>query len=162
MSTFILTCVPSCCSLRELSLAMSRCEVLGRIWPWRVGWRSLAVVFFLREFGTFSISAFLIFILKRHLDCRANQESHKIKIRKQRRKPHKPRHTHYTGHSSSQAHSHTHTSKRERAVSSHVSPWALFVQSVSVALTAQLLWTRARSSKRARHACSMAVGMAPR
>ena len=44
VSTFIVTCVPSCCSLRELRLAMSRCEVLGRASPGRAGWRSLAVV----------------------------------------------------------------------------------------------------------------------
>ena len=44
VSTFIVTCAPSCCSLRELLLAMSRCEVLGRDSPGRVGWISLAVV----------------------------------------------------------------------------------------------------------------------
>ena len=44
VSTFIVTCVPSCCSLQELLLAMSRCEVLGRVSPGRAGWRSLAVV----------------------------------------------------------------------------------------------------------------------
>ena len=44
VSTFIVTSVPSCCSLQELLLAMSRCEVLGRVSPGRVGWRSLAVV----------------------------------------------------------------------------------------------------------------------
>ena len=40
VSTFIVTRVPSCCSLRELLLAMSRCEVLGRVSPGRVGWIS--------------------------------------------------------------------------------------------------------------------------
>ena len=35
VSTFIVTCVPSSCSLRELLLAMSRCEVLGRASPGR-------------------------------------------------------------------------------------------------------------------------------
>jgi hypothetical protein len=35
VSTFIVTRVPSCCSLRELLLAMSRCEVLGRVSPGR-------------------------------------------------------------------------------------------------------------------------------
>jgi hypothetical protein len=44
VSTFIVTCVPSCFSLQELLLAMSRCEVLGRVSPGRAGWRSLAVV----------------------------------------------------------------------------------------------------------------------
>jgi hypothetical protein len=44
VSTFIVTCAPSCCSLRELLLAMSWCEVLGRVSPGRVGWISLAVV----------------------------------------------------------------------------------------------------------------------
>ena len=45
VSTFILTCAPSCCSLRELRLAIWECEVLGRVSPCRVGWRSLAVVY---------------------------------------------------------------------------------------------------------------------
>ena len=36
VSTFIVTCAPSCCSLRELLPAMSRCEVLGRVSPGRV------------------------------------------------------------------------------------------------------------------------------
>ena len=40
------------CSLRELLLAMSRCEVLGRVSPWRVGWISLAVVALGREMVT--------------------------------------------------------------------------------------------------------------
>ena len=54
MSTFILTCAPSCCSLRELRLATWRCEVLGRVSPCRVGWRSLAVVALGREMVTLS------------------------------------------------------------------------------------------------------------
>ena len=52
VSTFIVTCVPSSCSLRELLLAMSRCEVLGRDSPGRVGWISLAVVALGREMVT--------------------------------------------------------------------------------------------------------------
>ena len=40
VSTFIVTCVPSCCSLQELLLAMSRCEVLGRASPGRAGFLS--------------------------------------------------------------------------------------------------------------------------
>ena len=52
VSTFILTCAPSCCSLRELRLAIWRCEVLGRVSPCRVGWRSLAVVALGREMVT--------------------------------------------------------------------------------------------------------------
>ena len=52
VSTFICTRVPSCCSLRELLLAMSRCKVAGRVSPCRVGWRSLAVVALGREMVT--------------------------------------------------------------------------------------------------------------
>ena len=55
MSTFIFTCAPSCCSLRELRLAMWRCEVLGRVSPCRVGWRSLAVVALGREMVTSTV-----------------------------------------------------------------------------------------------------------
>ena len=51
-STFIITWLPSCCSLRELFLAMSRCEVFERVSPGRVGWRSLAVVALGREMVT--------------------------------------------------------------------------------------------------------------
>ena len=45
-------CAELCCSLRELLLAMPRCEVLGRVSPWLVGWRSLAVVALGREIVT--------------------------------------------------------------------------------------------------------------
>ena len=38
--------------LRELRLAIWRCEVLGRVSPCRVGWRSLAVVALGREMVT--------------------------------------------------------------------------------------------------------------